>query len=68
MDKNYIETYYKGAIADYKIAANDDQRHAAIDAMARLENLAATMYGFAYADSLNKIAKESLRGCMVALD
>lgn len=64
MDKNYIETYYKGAIADYKLAANDDQRHEAIDAMARLENLAATMYGFAYADGLNAMAKEDLREYM----
>lgn len=59
--KDYIEQQYKLAIGDYRLAHNDDQRHAAMADMARLEGLAATMYGFDYADKLNAMARNDLR-------
>lgn len=52
MTKEYLQREYKLAILDFKTAHNDADQWAARANMARLERIAADLYGFAFADSL----------------
>lgn len=54
MDKSYIEQQYRLAVLDYQTARNDADQWEARKTMARLENIAAQLYGFSYADDLHE--------------
>lgn len=53
MDKAYIEEQYYLAVLDFKIAQNEKAKWKARKNMARLQQLAAQVYGFSYADKLH---------------
>lgn len=53
-NKDYFVSQYDGAYSDWLLAASDQERQEALDAMARIYNLAALVHGFSFADSLQK--------------
>lgn len=53
MDKDYLETQYRLAFLDYKIAKDEKARADALKEMSRIEQIASQKYGFEYADSLH---------------
>lgn len=57
MDKHYIESQYKLAILDYKLAKDDNEKHSAQRRMAKLELIASETFGFNYCDELEKLKK-----------
>lgn len=57
VDKGYIESQYRLAVLDFRLAKDEDMRFAALRSMARLEQLASMCYGFDYADSLRDFQK-----------
>ena len=57
MHKQYIEEQYRLAYLDFKTAKDEDEQWDARRRMHRLMNLAAEMYGFDFADSLNSPVK-----------
>ncbi len=62
MDKQYLETRYKAAAADWRMAATPQARQQATDRMARLERLAMESQGFDFADFLHGRYAEPLQG------
>lgn len=54
MDKKYIENQYHLAMLEFRTARNEDEQWEARKTMARLEQIAAQEYGFAYADELHE--------------
>lgn len=52
MDKNYIERCYRQAILEFQ-CGTEAEKWEARATMARLEAIAAEIYGFDYADSLS---------------
>lgn len=52
MNKKYIESNYKQAFLELKTAHTEDEQWQARKTMAKLEALAAQLFGFDYSDSL----------------
>lgn len=53
MDKDYFLLEYKNSYLDFKTAANEDEAWSARRRMARLEQLAAEIHGFEFADFMH---------------
>lgn len=51
-NKDYISNRYKLVLQDYKLAHTDDMRWECRKELAKLQLLAARLYGFDFADSL----------------
>lgn len=58
LTKNYLESEYKKAIHNFKIAIDENAQWEARKSMARLEMIAGQMYGFDYMDELHKLTDE----------
>lgn len=58
LTKNYLESEYKKAIHNFKIAINENAQWEARKSMAKLEMIAGQMYGFDYMDELHKLTDE----------
>ena len=52
-NREYLQEQYRLAVLDFKCAANEDEQWQARKTMARLEQIAAQLYGFEYADNLH---------------
>lgn len=52
--KEYISNEYHLAVLDYKLAHNEDERWKARYQIARLERIAAELFGFDFADELHR--------------
>ena len=50
--KNYIEQQMNLAASDYKLAKTTEEKETSLRIMHRIQNLAAEMYGFKYADGI----------------
>lgn len=61
MSKEYIKRSYKNAFLDYQLAYTDDEKYAALREMSSLEVLASNLYGFDFADSLQKECMDYVR-------
>lgn len=61
VDKEYLEREYQNALSDFTLSESEEGRWVARKAMARLEEIAARVYGFDYAKELNGRAKAYLR-------
>lgn len=55
MEKDYIKDQYKIAKSDFKIAKNENQRWDARKTMAKLEDLAARLYGDVFLKELQEL-------------
>ena len=56
VEKQYIEEQYYLAVLDFQTARNEEAKWKARKNMARLQQLAAQVYGFGYADKLHSQA------------
>lgn len=54
MTKEYLIRWYGIYKSDYQLAKNDDERFDALRGMRRIMEIAASAYGFEFADSLQK--------------
>ena len=52
-NREYLQEQYRLAVLDFKCAANEDEQWQARKTMARLEQIAAQLHGFEYADKLH---------------
>ena len=55
LSKDYLINNYKQEILEFKCACNEDEQWQARQAMAKIENIAMTMYGFDFADELHQL-------------
>ncbi len=61
VDKEYLEREYQKALSDFALSESEEGQWVARKAMARLEDIAARVYGFDYAKGLNGSARVYLR-------
>lgn len=56
--REYIAQQYRQAWIEYRTAHTEDEQWVARKSMARLERMAAEMYGFEFSDSLHQLREE----------
>ena len=57
--REYIVQQYRQAWLEYRTAHTEDDQWDARKSMARLERMAAEMYGFDFADSLQRLKEDN---------